>query len=254
MKSLKLRTERAYLRYHDIAGSGPPLIFIHGLGCASSCDYPAIAADPALAGRRMLLVDLLGSGFSDHPAEFGYTIDLHARTIVQLVGHLGLEAVDLFGHSMGGAVAITAAGLLGHRVRRMVLSEPNLEPGGGIFSRRIAAFSEADYLSSGHDDLVRTFARVDGGMWAASLMVSAPYALHRGASSLVTGSSPSWGEQLAILGMPKTVIFGSASLPHPHIEQLPRSGVKIDIVPDAGHSMAWENPAGLAGAIGRALA
>lgn len=254
MKSLWLETEQANLRYHDLPGSGSPLIFIHGLGCASSCDYPTVAADPALAGRRMLLVDLLGSGFSDRPADFGYTIDLHARTIVQLIGRLDLGSVDLFGHSMGGAVAIMAARLLGNRVQHLVLSEPNLAPGGGIFSRGIAEMAEADYVAQGHDDLIRRFSGVDNGTWAASLAVSAPYAVHRGASSLVAGSSPSWGEHLYALPLPKTLIFGSQTLPHPDAEELPRDGVAIEIVPDAGHSMAWDNPAGLADAISRAIA
>ena len=84
MKSFKFESDKSTLRYHDIPGTGAPLIFIHGLGCASSCDYPRIASDPALVGRRMLLVDLSGSGFSDHPADFGYTVDDHARTVVEL--------------------------------------------------------------------------------------------------------------------------------------------------------------------------
>ncbi|MEZ2221810.1 alpha/beta fold hydrolase [Rhizobium sp. RCC_161_2] len=254
MKSLRLETEQANLGYHDLPGSGLPLVFIHGLGGASSCDYPTVAADPALTGRRMLLVDLLGSGFSDRPTDFGYTIDLHARTIVQLVGHLGFQSIDLFGHSMGGAVAIAAARLLGNRVQHLVLSEPNLAPGGGIFSRGIAETPEADYVARGHDDLVRKFAGVEDGTWAASLAVSAPYAVHRGASSLVAGSSPTWGEQLYALPMPRTLIFGSRTLPHPDAEGLPRDGVNIEIVPDAGHSMPWDNPVGLASAIGRAIA
>ncbi|WP_204376858.1 hypothetical protein [Aquitalea pelogenes] len=51
------------LRYHDLPGSGVPLLFVHGLGCAASSDFPRVAADPALAGRRRLLLDLLGAGF-----------------------------------------------------------------------------------------------------------------------------------------------------------------------------------------------
>ena len=253
MKSFQLKTEQANLRYHDIPGAGSPLIFVHGLGCASSCDYPSMAADPALAGRRMLLVDLLGSGFSDRPSNFGYTVDCHAQTIAQLVRHLACESLDLFGHSMGGAVAIAAAGLLGDHVQHLVLSEPNLDPGGGFFSRRIAEMAEADYVTRGHQDLVRASGAEGSDIWAASLSVSAPYAVHRAAASLVVGSRPSWREQLYALPISKTVIFGAASLPDPDAERLPQDGINVEVVPDAGHSMAWENPAGLAQAIERAL-
>jgi pimeloyl-ACP methyl ester carboxylesterase len=229
------------------------LIFIHGLGCSSSCDYPSVASDPALVGRRILLVDLLGSGFSDRPADFSYTASAHARTISALVHHLGLESIDLFGHSMGGSVGIAAAGLLSGRVRRLVLSEPNLDPGGGFFSRRIAEMPETDYVAHGHDDLVRASRSEGNELWAASLSISAAYAVHRGATSLIAGSSPTWREQLYALTAPKTVIFGSMSLPDPETEKLAQQGVTVEIVPDAGHSMAWENPTGLAAAIRRAL-
>ena len=253
MKSFELNGHRGNLLYHDIPGAGVPLIFMHGLGCASSCDYPRVACDAALAGRRMLLIDLLGHGFSDRPMNFDYTIDDHARTVAELINSLAPEAVDLFGHSMGGSVAIVAASLLGKRVRRLALSEPNLDSGGGIFSRRIAGMPENDYVAHGHDDLARTSNSEGNGVWAASLSVSASYAVHRSAASLVAGSSPSWRELLNGMTIPRTVIFGEASLPDPDAQRLPQHGIDVSVVPLAGHSMALENPAGLANALRQAL-
>lgn len=253
MRSFQPEAMKGSLRYHDLPGEGVPLIFLHGLGCASSCDYPSVAAHPALADRRRLLVDFLGSGFSDRPAAFPATVDAHAATIMELISRLELSKVDIFGHSMGGAVATMAASLLGGRVGHLVLSEPNLDPGGGAFSLRIAGMSEADYLAHGHDDLVHA-ARSEGrGLWAASLSASAPWAVHRAATSLVAGSDPSWRDHLLALAAPRTVIFGSESLPDPDAETLPSHGVAIEIVRDAGHAMAWQNPAGLAEALRRAL-
>lgn len=66
----------------------------------------------------MLLVDLLGYGFSDRPMNFAYTVEDHAQTIVALTDHLSLSALNLFGHSMGGAVAIAAARVLGESTLR----------------------------------------------------------------------------------------------------------------------------------------
>jgi pimeloyl-ACP methyl ester carboxylesterase len=254
MNTFETGIEKSRIRYHDIQGTGSPLIFIHGLGCASSCDYPRIASDPALLGRRMLLVDLLGAGFSDRPAGFGYTIEDHARTVAALARHLSFGSLDLFGHSMGGAVAIVAAGLLRDRVQHLLLGEPNLDSGGGVGSRRIAAMTEAEYVARGHGDLVRASSSEGNGIWAASLSISSPQAVHRAATSLIAGSKPTWREQLYELPMPKVVICGEASLPNADTERLPRAGVKVDVVPAAGHAMAWENPSGLALALQRALA
>ncbi|WP_202292103.1 alpha/beta fold hydrolase [Mesorhizobium sp. 131-2-1] len=253
MRSFTLSGDRGNLLYHNIPGVGVPLIFIHGLGCASSCDYPRVACDPALAGRRMVLIDLLGFGFSDRPAGFGYTIDDHARTLVELLSELAPESLDLFGHSMGGSVAIVAASLIGDRVRNLVLSEPNLDPGGGFYSRKVAAMNERDYVAYGHEALVRTSKSDGDGIWAASLSVSAPHAVHRGAISLVAGGKPAWRELLLGMAMPRTVIFGENSLPDEDTQRLPQQGINISVVPQAGHSMAWENPAGLANSLREAL-
>lgn len=252
MTSFMVPAAGGFLRYHDLAGEGPPLIFIHGLGCASSSDYPAVAADAALRGRRMLLVDLLGSGGSDRPGDFSYSIADHAISLVSLIEALGLPELDLFGHSMGGAVAISAGAMLQGRLRRLVLGEPNLDPGGGVFSRRIAMLGEADYVASGHDELVRSSLAEGDQAWAASLSGSAPYAVHRAAVSLVAGTDPSWRNILSGLVVPRTLIVGEASLPYPDAENL--QDICLAVVPRAGHSMAVENPSGLASAIAAAIA
>lgn len=253
MKSFVLQSVGSCLRYHDIPGDGRPLIMLHGLGCASSCDYPRIACDPALAGRRMVLLDLLGSGFSDRPEGFGYTVEDHAHTVAELVTNLAPGSLDLYGHSMGGAVAIVAAALLGDRVRHLVMGEPNLDPGGGTFSRKVAALPEDDYVAHGHQDLVKA-ARTEGnGIWAASMSISAPYAVHRSATSLVAGGTPPWRELLYAMKMPRTIIFGEASLPDPDTERLLQQGVGVGVVPQAGHGMIVENPGGVASALRAAL-
>jgi len=253
MQSFELTRARCRLRYHDLPGGDPPLLFIHGLGCASSCDYPRIAADPALVGRRMLLIDLLGSGFSDRPQDFGYAVEDHAETLGELIDGLSLTAVDLVGHSMGGTIAIVVANRNPKTVRRLVMSEPNLDAGGGQFSRPIAQQSETDYVRRGHAEAVRSAIDEGHTIWSGSLLVSEPLAVYRGATSLVRGGFPSWRHQLASLSVPRTVIFGARSLPDPDTERLPQVGVAVKVVPDAGHSMIWENPSGFAKAIQAAL-
>ena len=108
----------ATLRYFDLPGRGVPLLFLHGMGCASSSDYPRVAAAPQLQQRRRILIDLLGSGYSDRPTRFPYTVQAHATSVSGLIRHLGLPAVHPYGHSMSGAVAIVVAHRLSRRVRQ----------------------------------------------------------------------------------------------------------------------------------------
>ena len=206
-----------------------------------------------MGDRSTILIDLLGSGFSERPADFDYSIDAHARSVYELVQHLGIDRVSVFGHSMGGAVAIALVRLLGAQAERLVLSEPNLDPGGGSFSKRIAAMAEAEYVAWGHHETIEA-ARAEGNLvWAAAMAGTAPFAVHRSAASLVAGSDPTWRSMLYDLRLPRTVIFGERSLPHADFDGLPGRGIDIDVVRAAGHSMAWDNPAGLAVALRRAL-
>ncbi len=201
----------------------------------------------------MLLVDLLGFGYSDRPTNFGYTVNDHADTIRELIESLAVPQVDLVGHSMGGTIAIVVAAGNPSRIRRLVVSEPNLDSGGGFFSRPIAQQREEDYVANGHIEEVRKATAMGQSIWAGSLRVSDPVAVHRGSVSLVDGAVPSWRTQLAGLTIPRTVIFGANSLPDPDTEWLPPAGVRVDIVLEAGHSMIYENPSGFARAIRSAI-
>ena len=239
-------SQHGILRYHDLPGTGTPLLFIHGLGCASSSDFPRVAADPALAGRRRLLLDLLGAGFSDRPDGFAYSVAAHAATVAGLIDQLGLPQLDIVGHSMGGAVAIAASSLRPTRVARLVLLEPNLDAGGGVFSRSLAAMSEQEFVSRGQRRMARLASREGSPLWAGSLAASHAPAVHRAAVSLVQGGMPDWRAQLLALAMPRSVVFGARSLPQPDTEQLPAMGVAVHVLADAGHAMSEDNPAGLA--------
>jgi len=180
---------------------------------------------------------------------FSYAIQAHADTVSSVMDDLGISKADVYGHSMGGAVAITMASRRPERVANLILSEPNLDPGGGVFSRQIADQGEDTYAQTGHSAMIRV-AKIGGNaIWAGTMAASWAVAGHRSARSLVQGTEPSWRQQLLGLSMPRTVIFGERSLPDPDAETLPGAGIRVAIVANAGHSMAWENPSGVANAI-----
>jgi Predicted hydrolases or acyltransferases (alpha/beta hydrolase superfamily) len=233
------------VRWHDLPGQGDPVVFIHGLGCASSYEYPRVVADACFVGRRALLIDLPGSGFSDKPVDYSYSTSEQARVVAELLTFLKINRCYLYGHSMGGSIAIEVAGQLGSRVLALAVSEPNFYSGGGQFSRGIAAQAESTFIQEGYGQLVAA----EKTAWAGSLQSTAPWALWRAASSLVAGVTPNWMSRYKALSCPRTLIFGADSLPDPDLNEIERAGLPIVIIPDVGHSMSWENPTLLAAAL-----
>lgn len=113
-----------YLR----AGSGPPLILLHGLLAYSFSWRYTI---PALAPYATVYApDLLGAGFSDRPAGIDHSMRATAQRVLKFVDNLGLTSFDLLGTSRGGAVAMAAAaqcmssGGCRARLRRLILVCP----------------------------------------------------------------------------------------------------------------------------------
>jgi pimeloyl-ACP methyl ester carboxylesterase len=103
------------------AGSGRPLLLIHGLmGYSFSWRFNL----PELARHATVYaVDLLGMGFSER-----CNLDCSLRSIAQYLARfldqLKVREFDLLGTSHGGATAIVLASLDRTRVRRLVLSAP----------------------------------------------------------------------------------------------------------------------------------
>jgi pimeloyl-ACP methyl ester carboxylesterase len=253
METLLLDPPGAYVRYLDFPGEELPLVFLHGLGCAASSDFPRVAANPVLAGHRSLLIDFFGHGYSDGPGDFGYALEDHAGTVWQLLDHLSLKGCAVFGHSMGGAVAITLAALRPDLVSRLILAEGNLDPGGGSISKSIAAQSEHEFQARGHQALLERLPAVGFITSVGPFRVCAPHGLYRSAVGLSKGTHPTMRERLYGLRMPRAYLFGEQSLPDPETERLASHGIRVVVIPKAGHAMALDNPAGVARAIRQTL-
>jgi pimeloyl-ACP methyl ester carboxylesterase len=97
---------------------GSPLVLLHGLN-DSHKTWRHVA--PALARRRRVLMpDLAGHGLSSRP-DASYALAWHAHIIATWFARLGLEQVDVVGHSYGGGVAQMLLLECPARLRRLVL-------------------------------------------------------------------------------------------------------------------------------------
>ena len=95
---LRFRLVHGYRRAFRVAGSGPPLVLVHGIG-DNSATWEAII--PALARRHLVIApDLLGHGQSDKPRA-DYSVAAYANGVRDLLGVLGVQRATLLGHSLG---------------------------------------------------------------------------------------------------------------------------------------------------------
>lgn len=111
-----------YLR----AGSGPPLILVHGLlGYAFSWRFtiPVVSRY-----ATVYAVDQVGTGFSDRPEKLDCHLRGAAGRLLRFLEVLGVSSFDLLGTSHGGAVSMMAASMCTQRtdlhVRKLILVAP----------------------------------------------------------------------------------------------------------------------------------
>ena len=112
------------LHYLDTGGSGPAIVFSHGL----LMDHTMFAAQRrALASRyRVIAYDHRGQGLSP-PAEGGYDMDTLCDDAAQLIHALGLPSVHVAGLSMGGFVGLRLAARHPDLVRSLVLMDTSAD-------------------------------------------------------------------------------------------------------------------------------
>lgn len=102
-------------------GVGKPVLFIHGLGGASSSWGQNM--ERFAQGFQVIAPDLPGFGRSSKPAR-DYTPAFFASTIVSLLDELGVEQAHVVGGSLGGQVALELALRAPERVDRVVAVAP----------------------------------------------------------------------------------------------------------------------------------
>jgi pimeloyl-ACP methyl ester carboxylesterase len=131
------------------AGSGPPMLLIHGL-IGSSANWSDIL--PGLAQHASVYaIDLVNMGRSQRVGGLDPRLRATAKRIVAVMDALHLTEADIVAHSHGGAVALMLAALHPRRVRRLIL------------------FAPANPYSRSSDPMIRLYSTPWGGLMAWTL-------------------------------------------------------------------------------------
>ena len=140
----ELSTERGTLRYHE-AGSGPPLLLLHGSGPGVSGwqNYHGVLPDFA-QHFRCLVLEFPGFGVSD--AAPGHPMATAGSAVLRFLDALQIDSLPVIGNSMGGIVAANLAIAKPQRITRLVtiggVGVPLFSPGPAEGLNLLMAFVE----------------------------------------------------------------------------------------------------------------
>jgi pimeloyl-ACP methyl ester carboxylesterase len=99
-------------------GRGEPLVLIHGVGLRLEAWLPQIAA--LRQSHRVIALDMPGHGESA-PIAPGSALPAFVAWLGRALDEIGLDRVNLAGHSMGALIAGGAAATFGDRIARVAL-------------------------------------------------------------------------------------------------------------------------------------
>jgi len=107
------------------AGSGPPLIFLHGTGGHADCYVRNIAAHAE--SFHVYAIDFVGHGYSDAP-DLPYGVQDFVKHLRDFLDAVGARRASISGESLGGMTGAWFAATYPERVERLVLNTGILMP------------------------------------------------------------------------------------------------------------------------------
>lgn len=248
--------------HYELAGSGPPLVLVMGLGVAGEGWTPIL---PLLSGHTTLTFDNAGVGRTRDAAtgeapEPPYTTEGFADDLAALVRHLELGPAHVVGVSMGGAIAMQLAGREPSLVRSLTLCSTWHRADGLL--REVFSFREPLLEGLGPEAVLRY----------VSLFAWGPASWEEGGAAvaateaLVGSGAPTWSdaERRRYLGHVRASIEHDATRVLGRVEArtlvltgdadvltAPRfaaavaaaiPGARLELVPGRGHAYAFEDP------------
>lgn len=254
MREYLVKDIGCYLRYIDFPGEEIAVIYIHGNGSSGSFSMPEVPRMEGLEKHRGLVVDLLGCGYSDKPQNQPYTVRFHAKYLKQFLDDLGLKEFVIYGHSLGGAVAIELAALCDpNKMKGVIIAEGNMVP-----SSRNKASGTYILGSCSEEEFPKvydSYVRGRKSSWEITCSTWLPQALHRIDADAVVGGNADWRGMFMGLKTKKYFVISerAGQVSKDNAEFFKENDVPVLFIENCGHAMSDENPVRLAQVINECL-
>jgi pimeloyl-ACP methyl ester carboxylesterase len=122
----------------QVAGSGPPLVLVHGIAASAFSwrfNYAALVRE-----FRVIIPDLLSVGCENNGKILDHSLAGTAIRLSDALEYLGIEAAAIVGSSYGGSVVMKLAAMRPEKLHRIVLVAP-ANPFARRYEARVKFFS-----------------------------------------------------------------------------------------------------------------
>ncbi|WP_158484051.1 alpha/beta fold hydrolase [Pseudomonas fluorescens] len=241
------------LRYHEIYKGESPVLFIHGLGCSCSSDYPAVVMSSAYPRLKTILVDLMGAGFSDKPTDIDYSGSGLVEILTEFVNSWGDLNFSIFAHSAGALVALELAERMADRVDSLILCEPGINKYGAEFLSGIVSMTMDEFVATGFKKTVGQLSDDANDSWLGSFSIYSPYAIYQWAQSVVIEDRLAWAPKFKLLKTKQKGVIISDKTAGGDFSFFTQLECAVECVSNSTHMIMHDNPDGLAMAISNLL-
>lgn len=227
------------------------LFLLHGLGCSKDC-FGIFFESNELKDYSLCSLDWVGFGESDKPQDFSYSLEDQAKLGLEILKQIPHKQVNIIAHSMGGGIGLIMAQQI-QNLGYFISLEGLL--GGGAYSKRIAGFSEGEFINQQHKIFLKELkdsSQPALKLWAEWYKKASPHALYKSSKSMVA-----WAESGKLFDLlnrlpQKAYLYGD----NDNIEDLlPRfNNVEIHHVKNSGHFFMQDQPGQLSRKIQQILA
>lgn len=237
---------------YDDAGSGVPVVFIHGFPHNRRLWAPQLAALSQVC--RCIAPDL--RGFSDSEGAPPYSMDRYADDVAALLDALGVERAVVGGISMGGYITFAFWRRHRHRVLGLILADTRAaadDDAGRERRRAMIALAQREGATAVADAMVEStlgkttrqrrpeVVRAMHTMFAAASVPAIVGALE--AMLARPDSTPT----LTTIDVPTLIVVGEEDVISPRREaeamRAAIAGSRLEVIPGAGHASNVERPA-----------
>ncbi|WP_371412027.1 alpha/beta fold hydrolase [Sphingobacterium sp. HMA12] len=123
---LKSQGEEIKMAYMDVRSqkpNGQTVLLLHGKNFNGAYWKTTVQALNT-AGYRVVVPDQIGFGKSSKPTDYQFSFQQLAENTKALLDKLGIDKIDLLGHSMGGMLATRFTLMYPETVKKLILENP----------------------------------------------------------------------------------------------------------------------------------